>query len=184
MTPPGARIRTELDHGASFAGSQPNRLFLQSEGGFVDVSGASGLDALGDGRAWAWSDLDRDGRPDVVVASANAPLLQVFHNEMAGAGAVLAIRLVGTAGNRDGIGARVTVTTATGRLAQERRAGEGFAAQNSATLRFGLGEGPSAELVEVAWPSGSKTTAKAVPAGTLLTLHEDGRVEEEAWVRR
>ena len=183
MTPPGERIRVELDAGASFAGSQPNRLFLQDEDGFVDLSGVSGLDSFGDGRAWAWSDLDRDGRPDVVVVSANAPLLQVFNNQMEGAGSVLAVRLVGEGANRDGIGAKVVVKTAAGRLAQERRAGEGFASQNSATLLFGLGEQTGTESVTVSWPSGKRTSVRFVRAGTLLTLHEDGAVEKEPWVR-
>ena len=43
------------------------------DGSFADISHASGLDFLGDGRALAVLDLDLDGRPDMVLRNRDAP---------------------------------------------------------------------------------------------------------------
>lgn len=96
---------------SSIASRQRN-VFLRNDGqgGFDDVSGTVGLDLDQDGRSFAVLDLDRDGDPDLaVMAARQAPQLRVFRNDFEGRGASLAIRLVGTASNRDAIGARVKI---------------------------------------------------------------------------
>ena len=67
------------------------------------------------GRALAVGDLDNDGRPDLLMACLDAPLMYA-HNRTDG-GHHLTLRLEGTASNRDAIGARVTVI-ANGRRAR------------------------------------------------------------------
>ena len=59
------------------------------------------------GRGLAIGDYDNDGKMDVLVAdSEGGPLL--LHNDAAGAGHWLEVKLTGTKSNRDGIGATVT----------------------------------------------------------------------------
>ena len=129
------------------SGSERNNLFLSREAReFVDLSGLSGVDDPADGRSLAIFDYDRDGWLDFAVVNANTPLLQIFRNQIGGRsgvqGEVLAVRFEG--GNRtakpaeglaprDGYGALVEVVLGEDRLVREHRAGEGFAAQNSAT---------------------------------------------------
>lgn len=174
--------------GASQSGKERNHLFLSlAARQFADVSGVSGLDHPADGRALAVLDYDRDGWSDLAVVNANAPLLQLFRNEIGaepiaeGRGFV-AVRLVGAnhaaepapgRSNRDGVGARVEVELGDVALARERRAGEGFAAQNSATLGVGIGERDGADAVAVHWPSGAVTRTGPVPSGSLVTVYED-----------
>jgi thiol-disulfide isomerase/thioredoxin len=187
------RTRDEEKAGASLSGYERDKLFLSSRGQrFVDVSGVSGLDDPSDGRAAALFDYDRDGWVDIALVSSNAPMLELFRNRMgchpaiAGRtprrGRMLAVRLVG--GNdaaqpsasfsaRDGYGARLTVELDGRTLLREHRAGEGFAAQNSATLVIGLGDQDRARSVTVRWPSGRTQTETDVPAGTLLTVYEN-----------
>ena len=174
----------------SFSGHERNRLFLNRGGdSFTDISGISGADALADGRALAVWDYDRDGWNDIALVNANAPLLQLFRNEIGRstepqrpAGQMIAVRFVG--GNhtpfpadefsaRDGYGAVVTVTGDDMSLLREHRCGEGFAAQNSDTMIIGLGEHQAVARLAIRWPAGTTSELNDVPAGVLITVFED-----------
>lgn len=182
--------------GASLSGHERNHLFLNAGGTeLIDVSGVSGLDDPSDGRAVAWTDFDRDGWIDFVVANANAPAFQLYRNEIgAVAGSAgnraIGIRLVGgnqdasptnAWSNRDGIGARIEIDIDGRTLVRELRAGEGFASQNSSSLLIGIGESESAR-VRIHWPSGRSQSVGEVRAGTQVTLRE--RADQPAAVDR
>lgn len=171
----------------SLSGHERNHFFLNSRSGeeFTDLSALSGLDSPADGRGFALLDYDRDGWQDVVVINANAPMTQLYHNDIArspaAGGGMIALRFKGgntgastsEFGNRDGYGAVVEVTLEGGvTLKREHRCGEGFAAQNSATMIIGIGKGSAAKSVSVRWPSGNQFTIEKVAEGTLLTAHE------------
>ncbi|MDE0074020.1 MAG: ASPIC/UnbV domain-containing protein [Gammaproteobacteria bacterium] len=181
-----SRASERLQSGASFSGHERNHVFLNRNGDdYVEVSGISGLDHPGDSRAFAVLDFDRDGWQDLAVVNANAPLFQLFRNRMGergDAGRMVAIRFEG--GNRfafpasewssrDAYGARVILEVEGRELLREHRAGEGLAAQNSATLHVGIGDAEEVTRLEVRWPSGRRSDATAVPAGTLVTAYED-----------
>ena len=173
--------------GASFSGHERNHVFLnQGRKDYVEVSGVSGLDHPGDSRAFGILDYDRDGWPDIAMVGANAPLFQLFRNQMGeregATGGMVAVRFEG--GNRssdasdqwsarDGYGARVLLGIGGRTLLREHRAGEGFAAQNSATMLVGIGDAELATRLEVQWPSGLSYDTTAVPAGTLVTAYEN-----------
>ena len=177
-------VGARLNAGASLSGYQRNRLFLNLAGrDFLDVSGLSAADSPADGRAFAALDFDRDGRIDLAVVNANEPLCELFANRSK-AGHILALRFVG--GNecdevsrewsvRDGYGVSVEVDVGGRTLLREHRAGEGFSAQNSATLIVGLGSRQCADAVRVRWPSGRTQRATDVAAGVLLTAYENPR---------
>ena len=177
-------VGARLNAGASLSGYQRNRLFLNVEGrDFIDLSGLSAADSPADGRAFATLDFDRDGRIDLAVVNANEPLCELFANRSK-AGHILALRFVG--GNerdeisrewsvRDGYGVSVEVDVGGRTLLREHRAGEGFSAQNSATLIVGLGAHQRADAVRVRWPSGRTQRTTDVAAGSLLTAYENSR---------
>ncbi len=75
--------------------------------------------------------------------------------------------------NRDGYGARAFIEIDGRTLLREHRAGEGRAAQNSATMRVGIGDAEQALRQEIRWPSGQSHDTTAVPAGTLVTAYEN-----------
>jgi len=103
----------------------------------------------------AIGDVDRDGDPDLaIMAARQAPQLHIFRNDFEGRGASLALRLVGTTGNRDAIGARVTVETERLRRTKVVHAGSGFLSQHSKELLFGLGTSERVLKLTVDWPSG------------------------------
>jgi thiol-disulfide isomerase/thioredoxin len=168
------------------SGNERNHLFLNQRGRrFEDVSPVSGLDSKADSRGFAIFDYDRDGFSDVAFVNTNAPFFELHRNEIGhqgGRGGALALRFAG--GNRsaapstafsarDGYGAVVSVRAGGLELVREHRAGEGFAAQNSAALLVGIGGSSRAELVRVRWPSGRVQERRDVPAGSLLRVFED-----------
>jgi len=176
--------KINLSH--SFSGHERNRLFLSQHGRrFTDATLVSGMASKADGRGTVIWDFDRDGWLDFAAVNANTPQLQVFHNRIGqagGQGNYIAFRFVGgnqhgqpspTYSARDGYGAKVFVHLPDGRtLVREHRCGEGFSAQNSATLLVGIGASQRAEKIVVQWPSGIQQQHKAVNAGELLVCHE------------
>lgn len=172
----------------SFSGHERNHLFLNREGKqFSDLGSISGLDHEGDSRSFASLDYDRDGWIDQIVVNANAPLIKLYRNQAGyrndrNPGGMIAVRLVGGNqnaapssqwSNRDGIGARVTLKAGELQLMREQRAGEGFAAQNSATMLIGVGTASQIENLTIQWPAGGKQTESNIPVGSLVTVYED-----------
>lgn len=147
-------------------GNERNVFFLSlGDGRFVDASAASGLDFRDDGRAFAVFDFDGDGDADLVVHSRTGPQLRVLRNDVAHSNHSLAIRLAGTTGNRDAIGARVEVETPSGRQTRFLGCGSGFLAQHSKELIFGLGPNPAASVVRVQWPGGKAAEYRNLESG-------------------
>ncbi len=183
----------------SLNGNERNHYFLNHGGrSFLDISGLSGLDNPADSRGFAVLDYDRDGWQDVALVNANEPLFNLYHNEAAKAGrtgGMIAVRFVG--GNRtpvpskefacrDGFGAELTVDLGDEKLIREHRCGDGWAAQNSATMIVGIGGHRKANNLTVRWPSGKKASAQEVEEGTLVTVYENSADSPtgEAFVRK
>jgi hypothetical protein len=133
--------------------AQSNQLFLNTgEGAFVEASKEAGLVDKRLGRGAAFGDVDDDGDLDVVIANMHAtPTFLV--NETAGKGRFLQLLLVGRDSNRDGVGARVSVTASGKRQVQTSKSGGGYLSSHDPRLHFGLATSSSAE-VTVRWPSG------------------------------
>ncbi len=175
-------IRHLIRNGASLSGHERDRVFFQGEDhSFVDLSPVTGLDLPGDGRSFAFLDVNKDGRQDVAVVSANAPLLQLLQNNMPGTGGSISVRVEGGNHggaanpewtNRDGVGARIVVSVGERDQLRELQAGEGLAAQNSETLLIGLGTAAVADRVMVKWPSGRTQSVEDVPAGAEVFFQE------------
>lgn len=147
-----------FEQGDSWSGAERNVLFLNDGGGsFVDASGVSGADLLQDGRSVAALDWDRDGFEDLVLKSRDAPRVRLLRNQGASApnAGWMVLELVGAGANRDAIGARVLLRAGERLLRRAVIAGDGFLAQSSRRLHFGLGDEERIDSVEVRWPDGS-----------------------------
>ncbi|MEZ4336920.1 MAG: CRTAC1 family protein [Sandaracinaceae bacterium] len=153
---------------------QPPNL-LRNVGGRFEPIGVAPEDGRRPGvtRSVAITDLDEDGRPDVVLgATVGRPLL--LRNVVDPIGSWLRVRLVGLAPNAGGLGARVTIRDAGGALVgvQDRRAGEGYLGSFDPRLFFGvIGAGPF--TVEARWPAGGTTTLAGVMPGREVELREE-----------
>ena len=120
-------------------------------------------------RGLAVGDLDDDGRLDVVINDLDAAP-QILHNELAGAGNWLLVKLKGKGWNTDAIGAVVTVKA--GRLTQTRvvQSGTSYLSQDDMRRHFGLGAATQVDSVEVKWPDGTVSGQQNVKVNRLLEI--------------
>ena len=159
----------------SWSGYERNVLYLNNhDGTFSEVSGAIGLDFPDDSRSFVLSDLDHDGRLELILKNRNAPQLRVLHNTSKDIGNSIAFRLRGTKSNRDAIGAAITVETGNLRQTKYLQAGSGFLAQHTKQLFFGLGKNETDIRATIRWPSGLTQTLERLPANHRIEMQEGG----------
>lgn len=170
-----AQLNRLVREGRSFSGYERNCSYLNTQGGrFANVSTVSGLDYPDDGRAIAAGDWDFDGDVDFWVANRTGPQLRWMRNDLQTGHHFLAIRLRGKQSNRDAIGATVRLYLAgqSNPLTKSLRAGEGYLAQGSKWLHFGLGAQQEVEKLEILWPSGALDTISQLSADGFYTVEE------------
>ncbi|NDV01292.1 CRTAC1 family protein [Pseudoroseicyclus tamaricis] len=147
----------------------PNNLLMQgADGTFAEAGLAAGIATTDRSRGAALSDLDGDGRLDLVVINRRAPM-ELYRNVTESTGHWLALDLSQSGGNSRAIGAQIVVETADGqRHTRQLTIGGGHAGGEAGPLHFGLGAAEAAR-VSVTWPDGTVTTAEA-PADRPLRL--------------
>ena len=153
----------------------PCSIFRNVNGHFVDVSTTAGdpFQRPAFYRGAAFADFDGDGRIDLVVTALNAPA-RLYRNVTPRAGHWLAIRLVGTRSNRDGIGAEIRVATPDGTvLYNQVTTSVGYASSSEPLARFGLSRNTRAKEIRVTWPGGHQQTVVNVIADRVLEIREN-----------
>ena len=156
----------------SLSGYQKKRLFHnQGSGAFKEEAGRHGIDSVRDGRGIGLIDLDNDGRLDMYVANANhEPFL--YHNTSPRTAHYVQFLLEGTKSNRAAIGAQVRVTAGGRTRLGFVNGGNGFGAQSTTRVHFGLGTAAKIDKVEIRWPSGATQTLTGVEVDRLYKVAE------------
>lgn len=126
------------------------------------------------GRGAAYADYDHDGDPDVVVTANDGPAV-LYRNDGGAAHRWLGVRVEGTEGNRDGLGAVVRVTSASGTQWQLVRSGSSYASDSDRVLRFGLGTDREVREILVEWPGGGSDRMTGVPSGQIVHVRQSAR---------
>jgi hypothetical protein len=134
-------------------------------------------------RGAAYADFDNDGDLDILITS-NGGAPRLLRNDGGNTNNLLRVKTVGTESNRDGIGARVEVTTGGQRRWQMVKTGSSYASQSEVPLTFGLGDQMSVELMRVVWPSGQVDEVTGIAANEFLVVEEGrGTVSSTAIIR-
>ena len=108
----------------------------------------------------------------MVVTTLNEPA-RLYRNVTSQAGHWLAIRLVGTKSNRDGIGAEIRATLPDGAvLYNQVTTSVGYASSSEPLARFGLGKNTQVKEIRVTWPGGQQQTLMNVNADRILEIRE------------
>jgi tetratricopeptide (TPR) repeat protein len=137
----------------SWNGHEPNVFYAKRGGRYFDVSGISGFDFADDTRAFAITDFDGDGKPDLILKNRLGPQIRVLQNNCARGNRSIAFDLRGTQSNRDAIGARIEVLGdgPTAWLSAE----SGYLSQHSKRIVIGLGTRDGPVRIRILWPSGA-----------------------------
>ena len=131
---------------------------------------AGATDSTSPGRALTCFDADGDFDVDLVVAGQDGVVTH-YRNDSEPDNRALIVRLDGADGNRFGVGARVTVTTASGQQFRELGSQNNHASHDPAETHFGLGASTQAD-VSVRWPNGAATTLENVAADQVLIVSQ------------
>jgi hypothetical protein len=144
-------------------------------GKFSDVSLQAGpvLSERTTARGACFADYENNGKMDAFVVNLGGKGT-LLHNVSTNTGHWIAIKLVGTKSNRDGIGARVEVFTSGKRQTAERVAGSGYLSQDDSRLHFGLGAATTVDKLIIHWPGGVEQTLEKLSVDRVLTVQEPG----------
>ncbi len=123
------------------------------------------------GRGLARLDYNRDGRDDFVVSNLEGPAALV-ENVTQPMGNWVTLRLIGLRGDRDAVGASVSLHTGQRMQVAQLTAGDGYQATNERKLTFGLGDAQRIESIVVRWPGGVEQSFQDVPSNREVLLLE------------
>ncbi len=178
-------LYAQVDEGSSWSGRERHRCFLNvGLDRFANVSAVSGIDFADDGRGLAMVDWDNDGDLDLWFANRTGPTLRFLLNNGPPVHHWVQLKLVGSACNRDAIGARVEVERGGAEnltIIKTLRAENGFRTQSTKWLHFGLEKSEEIERVVVRWPGGGESEEfKGLTADGRFVL-EQGSATARRW---
>lgn len=154
--------------------AQPPLLFRNlGRGRFEDVSLKAGAAMKTPivARGAAYGDYDGDGDLDILLSVNNGPA-RLLRNDLPKGSHWLTLKLQGTKSNRNGIGAVVRVTTASGEQWQTVHTGSSYCSQSDLALTFGLGTQAKVDRIVIEWPSGVKERISVPGVDRRLTVVE------------
>ena len=164
---------------------QPPHLFRNLGGGRFEERTAASPDLAIPmvARGAAFADIDGDGDLDLAVSENGGPG-RLFRNDGGERNRWVGFRLRGSDSNRDGIGAKITLTIEENGVerAETRivKNASGYASQSQLEVVFGLGPAGRAREALVAWPSGAETRVRNPAPRQVLPVREDaGETPEE-----
>jgi hypothetical protein len=122
-------------------------------------------------RGAAFGDLNNDGKIDIVVTVLNGPP-QILMNRSKNNNHWIILKLVGVKSNRDGLGTRIKIATASGVQFNHATTTVGYNSSSDKRVHFGLGSASVVDSIELTWPSGIRQVLKNVKADQILTVTE------------
>jgi hypothetical protein len=151
---------------------EPPLLLRNQSGHFTRVLAGEVFQREWAGRGAAFGDLDNDGDTDIVVSNVGQKAY-VLRNDGGNAKNWIGIEPVGTKSNRDGIGARVKIVSASGTTQYYTvNTAVGYLSASDKRVIAGLGDDATAKLIEIRWPSGIVQKFENVKARQFLKAVE------------
>ena len=123
------------------------------------------------GRGACIGDYDNDGDLDIFIVNLNSRAV-FLRNNKGNQNNWLMLDLEGTTSNRDGIGARVKITSGGKTQIAQKKTTTGYLSQNDPRIHFGLAGNNIVERIEIIWPSGKVQILENVKANQILVVKE------------
>ena len=128
------------------------------------------------GRGLAVADLDNDGDLDLVIVHQDAAAALLRNDcpaalELSWTG----VQIIGTTGNRNSIGAELSLSLPTGEtIVQQVKGGGSYESASDLRQVMAIARGAMGAKLEIRWPSGAKTEIDPVPRGRYIRIIEGG----------
>jgi len=155
----------------------PSNLYFENDGTgqFTETSGPMGLEDYLMTAAALSLDIDNDGDLDILTQPVNGPVMLFVNNTQTPNR--LIVTLEDHIGNRDGIGAVLTLTDDLGQIQRrEIQLGGGFMSFDAPRVSFGLPEARQAVALHIRWADGAETELNDdLTANTLYQLKRQPR---------
>jgi len=165
--------KTHWDHYRTTPERREQNLAYKNRGDFKfdDVSKDWGLDHVGMSYGASLTDLDGDGRMDLLTSNLQDPL-SIYHNQSE-AGNRLVVDLTGTRSNTKGIGTLVTIDLPDGsKQSRQLFPYGGFLDADEPIIHFGLGEHETITKMRLEWPSGEIQEIKDIKINHRYSITE------------
>ena len=163
--------------GDDYVDENPNYIYRNlGDGTFVEKHADIGIVEVGYHRSGTVCDVDDDGDLDIHFGVDKGN--NRFYVNDTGATNWLKVDVEGTVGNRDGVGAKIDITSGDLSLMREIEGGSSFLSLNCRTAHFGLGAVTELDSVLVTFLSGLTYEVRDVPAGSSLEIVEPNLVAE------
>ena len=137
---------------------------------FSKVQNEWGLDQKINSNGAAYADLDNDGDLDLVLNNLDDEAV-VYRNNATNN--FISVSLIGSSKNRDAIGAKVRLSTASSEQYQELFLARGYQSSVSPVLNFGVGQEEKIERIEVIWGDGKISVKDDIRANRMVTFRHD-----------
>ncbi len=172
-------IEPEIEHvRETWQFAQRPQLFLNNRTGqFVEISDSAGapFESRIVGRSVATADIDGDGDLDVLLTT-NAGPAKLLRNDGPKEANVVRVRLIGSGGNTNAVGATVRAEIAGKTQTRYITTGGSYLSQSELVAMFGLGQATAITRLTVRWPDGSPAEFPNIAAGSLHTIQQGAGV--------
>ena len=152
----------------------------KGDGTFAKITTGSIVNDGGNSAGAAWGDYDNDGFLDLFVGNWQGSRPNFLYRNNGNSNSWLKVKCVGTASNRDGIGAKIRLKARirgndTWQL-REISGGTGFG-QTPLLGHFGLGDAATVETLRIEWPAGAVQELHDVAVNRALTVTEPAELK-------
>jgi hypothetical protein len=168
--------KTFMEHLAALGSVSLHNYLYKNENGFLfrDVSQQARITQPSISNGAAYADLDNDGDLDIITNNINGEAFIMqndlrTNNDTSHTNNYLAIKLIGDANNKDGIGAKVFAYSKGITQMQEAYPVRGYLSSVDSRLHFGF-RNSTPDSIKIIWADGNTQIIQHPPVDTLLSI--------------